>query len=148
MLLGRKTLLNIRENLFWAFFYNALGIPLAAGLFVPILGWELDPMFAAAAMSLSSICVVTNALRLRFFDPDKYKTKEINSMTKVMKIKGMMCSHCEAHVKRALEALEAVEAAEVSHKKGTATVTLSLEIADAELCGVVEAAGYEVVSVK
>jgi Cu2+-exporting ATPase len=148
VLLGRKTLLNIRENLFWAFFYNALGIPLAAGLFVPILGWELDPMFAAAAMSLSSICVVTNALRLRFFDPDKYKTKEINSMTKVMKIKGMMCSHCEAHVKRALEALEAVEAAEVSHKKGTATVTLSLEIADAELCGVVEAAGYEVVFVK
>ena len=144
--LGRKTLLNIRENLFWAFFYNALGIPLAAGAFSSLLGWELNPMFAAAAMSLSSICVVSNALRLRRFSPDLQKEK--NKMTKTMKIKGMMCPHCEAHVKRALEALEEVASAEVSHKASSAVVTLRSEISNEALSKAVEHEGYKVISVK
>ena len=143
--LSRATLRNIHENLFWAFFYNVLGIPLAAGVFIHLLGWQLNPMFGAAAMSLSSFCVVTNALRLNFF---KVKTKkEEKSMKKVMKIEGMMCGHCEAHVKKALEALPQVESAEVSHTAGTAVVTLKEAVSDELLRQTVEALDYKVVSV-
>ena len=125
--LSRKTLRNIHENLFWAFIYNVIGIPLAAGVWIPLLGWQLNPMFGAAAMSLSSFCVVTNALRLNFFDITnpkkdrkiKYKSKkDDNAMTKTMKIDGMMCSHCEGRVKQRLEELAQVSQAEVSHEKG------------------------------
>ena len=135
--LSRKTLRNIHENLFWAFIYNVIGIPLAAGVWIPLLGWQLNPMFGAAAMSLSSFCVVTNALRLNFFDITnpkkdrkiKYKSKkDDNAMTKTMKIDGMMCSHCEGRVKQSLEGLAQVSQAEVSHEKGTAVVTLTAEV--------------------
>lgn len=155
--LSRATLRNIRENLFWAFIYNVIGIPLAAGVFSGWLGWELNPMFGAAAMSLSSFCVVTNALRLNFFRfsksgavsaPIKHKQsieKEMAAMTKTLKIKGMMCGHCEAHVKGALEALDGVTEAQVSHESGTAVVTLSHEVADETLKAAVEAQGYTVV---
>ncbi len=154
--LSRATLKNIHENLFWAFFYNSIGIPLAAGLFIPILGWQLNPMFGAAAMSLSSFCVVTNALRLNLFrihDPSrdhkiKRREKEKKTMTKTMKIEGIMCGHCEARVKKALEALEAVELAEVSQVTGTAVVTLSAEVADEVLKQAVEAQDYPVVSIQ
>ena len=143
--LSRATLRNIHENLFWAFFYNVLGIPLAAGVLIPLLGLQLNPMFGAAAMSLSSFCVVTNALRLNFF---KVKTKkEEKAMKKVMKIEGMMCGHCEAHVKKALEALPQVESAEVSHSAGTAVVTLKGDVSDELLRQTVEALDYKVVSV-
>ncbi len=154
--LSRATLKNIHQNLFWAFFYNTVGIPLAAGLFIPFLGWQLSPMFGAAAMSLSSFCVVTNALRLNWFqvhdagkDKKRHKKekKERNTMKKTLEIKGMMCGHCEASVKKALEALPAVEQAEVSHEKGTAVVTLKGEIPDEELKKAVEEKDYEVVSV-
>ncbi len=148
--LGRATLRNIRENLFWAFFYNAIGIPLAAGLFVGWLGWELNPMFGAAAMSLSSFCVVSNALRLNFVNIEKSKVKtkkEKRHMKKTMKIEGMMCPHCEAHVKKALEAKAEVAEAAVSHKEGTAIVTLSAELSDAALRAAVEAEGYKVISI-
>ena len=151
--LSRATLRNIRENLFWAFFYNCLGIPLAAGAFVALLGWELDPMFGAAAMSLSSFCVVTNALRLNLFDrkkskkPTKIDNKEKQTMKKTMKIEGMMCGHCEAAVKKALEALAQVESAQVSHVDGTAVVTLREPVSDDVLRQAVEAKDYTVVSV-
>ena len=148
--LSRATLRNIRENLFWAFFYNCLGIPLAAGAFVSLLGWEMNPMFGAAAMSLSSFCVVTNALRLNFFGDKKSKkhhNKEQKTMKKTMKIEGMMCSHCEAAVKRALEAIPQVESAEVSHVSGTAVVTLREPVADDVLRAAVEAKDYRVTSV-
>ncbi len=154
--LSRATLRNIHQNLFWAFFYNTVGIPLAAGLFIPFLGCQLSPMFGAAAMSLSSFCVVTNALRLNWFqvhdagkDKKRHKKekKERNTMKKTLEIKGMMCGHCEASVKKALEALPAVEQAEVSHEKGTAVVTLKGEIPDEELKKAVEEKDYEVVSV-
>ena len=148
--LSRATLRNIRENLFWAFFYNCLGIPLAAGAFVSLLGWEMNPMFGAAAMSLSSFCVVTNALRLNFFDDKKSKkhhNKEQKTMKKTMKIEGMMCGHCEAAVKRALEAIPQVEGAEVSHVSGTAVVTLREPVADDVLRAAVEAKDYRVTSV-
>ena len=148
--LSRATLRNIRENLFWAFFYNCLGIPLAAGAFVSLLGWEMNPMFGAAAMSLSSFCVVTNALRLNFFDDKKSKkhhNKEQKTMKKTMKIEGMMCGHCEAAVKRALEAIPQVESAEVSHVSGTAVVTLREPVADDVLRAAVEAKDYRVTSV-
>ena len=137
--LSRKTLRNIHENLFWAFIYNVIGIPLAAGVWIPLLGWQLNPMFGAAAMSLSSFCVVTNALRLNFFDISnpkkdrkiKYKLKkDDNAMTKTMKIDGMMCSHCEGRVKQSLEGLAQVSQAEVSHEKGTAVVTLTAEVSN------------------
>lgn len=152
--LSRAVLRNIHENLFWAFFYNTVGIPLAAGLFIPILGWQLNPMFGAAAMSLSSFCVVTNALRLNLFkiyDPAKdhkikYK-KEKKTMTKTMKIEGIMCGHCEARVKKALEALDAVELAEVSHETGTAVVTLKAAVSDDTLKQVVEAQDYKVITI-
>ncbi len=163
--LSRATLTNIHENLFWAFFYNVIGIPLAAGLWYPLLGWKLNPMFGAAAMSLSSFCVVTNALRLnlcRVYDPKhdrkatpdrKNKTNEPNeseekSMTKTMNIEGMMCGHCEARVKKALEALDAVSEAAVSHESGTAVVTLSSDISDEKLKETVEAEDYKVTSIQ
>ncbi len=163
--LSRATLTNIHENLFWAFFYNVIGIPLAAGLWYPLLGWKLNPMFGAAAMSLSSFCVVTNALRLnlcRVYDPKhdrkatpdrKNKTNKPNeseekSMTKTMNIEGMMCGHCEARVKKALEALDAVSEAAVSHESGTAVVTLSSDISDEKLKETVEAEDYKVTSIQ
>lgn len=163
--LSRATLTNIHENLFWAFFYNVIGIPLAAGLWYPLLGWKLNPMFGAAAMSLSSFCVVTNALRLnlcRVYDPKhdrkatpdrKNKTKKPNeseekSMTKTMNIEGMMCCHCEARVKKALEALDAVSEAAVSHESGIAVVTLSSDISDEKLKETVEAEDYKVTSIQ
>ena len=163
--LSRATLTNIHENLFWAFFYNVIGIPLAAGLWYPLLRWKLDPMFGAAAMSLSSFCVVTNALRLnlcRVYDPkhdrkatpdrndkaDKPNESEEKSMTKTMNIEGMMCCHCEARVKKALEALDAVSEAAVSHESGTAVVTLSSDISDEKLKETVEAEDYKVTSIQ
>ena len=144
--LSKATLRNIHENLFWAFFYNVIGIPLAAGLWIPVFGWELNPMFGAAAMSLSSFCVVSNALRLNLVK--LYDNKEEKIMTKTMKINGMMCGHCEARVKKTLEALEQVSAAVVSHETGTAVVTLNAEISNEELKKVIEAQDYEVVSVE
>lgn len=153
--LSRATLRNIHQNLFWAFFYNVIGIPLAAGVFTAVLGWKLNPMFGAAAMSLSSFCVVTNALRLNFFRIYKSKTgqKESDSkhkeqkMEKTIEIKGMMCSHCEMHVKKALEALEGVESARASHEKGSAVVTLKegASLDEAKVKSAVEEAGYEFV---
>ena len=206
--LSRATLRNIHENLFWAFFYNVVGIPLAAGLWYPIFGWKLNPMFGAAAMSLSSFCVVTNALRLNLFkmhdaskdhpmrkraekDANKGGEKAENAgavrmgaedtrsigqtangnetvskemqksenpknninmegitMTKTMNIEGMMCGHCEARVKKALEALAGVESAEVSHEKGTAVVSMSADVADDTLKEAVEAQDYKVDSIQ
>jgi len=159
--LSRATLRNIHQNLFWAFFYNAIGIPLAAGLWYPVFGLKLNPMFGAAAMSLSSFCVVSNALRLNFFSvydarkdkKIKYKdnknknVKEIKQMEKTMEIKGMMCGHCEARVKKCLEALEQVDEAVVSHEKGTAIVKLNGEISDDVLKKTVEEQDYEVVAI-
>lgn len=152
--LSRATLRNIHENLFWAFLYNTIGIPLAAGALIPLSGWTLNPMFAAAAMSLSSFCVVTNALRLNFFklyqQNKKQKNKPViglkeeNNMKKTLKIDGMMCAHCEAHVKSALEAIDGVTSASASHTDGTATVILEKEVADDVLKAAVEAEGYKV----
>ena len=173
--LGRKTLKNIHENLFWAFFYNAICIPVAAGAFIKLFGWALNPMLGAAAMSLSSFCVVTNALRLNLFDAGAGKgsgienTKsssqaasadtgapvsnsknesEEKSMQKTMKIEGMMCPHCEAAVRKALEALDGVDAAEVSHEAGTAVVSMSVDVADAVLKEAVEAKEYKVTGIE
>ena len=159
--LSRATLRNIHENLFWAFIYNIIGIPLAAGVFISILGWQLNPMFAAAAMSLSSFSVVTNALRLNIFRmhdsgrdhkiKNKLKTtteKEIKTMEKTLKIEGMMCGHCEMHVKKALEALDGVKKAEVSHKNGTAVVTLEKEVSDVVLQQAVADGGYQVTDIQ
>ena len=154
--LSRAALRNIHENLFWAFFYNSIGIPLAAGVFIRVLGWEMNPMFGAAAMSLSSFCVVTNALRLNWFklynsSKDKKrkikKKKEIKNMEKTMKINGMMCGHCSGRVKKVLEALPEVDEAIVSHVEGTAIVKLNAEVSDDVLKQTVEAQDYEVVSV-
>ena len=172
--LGRKTLKNIHENLFWAFFYNAICIPVAAGAFISLFGWTLNPMLGAAAMSLSSFCVVTNALRLNLTDlgdrssesqdtagksfktagadssgPDNNNLQESEDslMQKTMKIEGMMCPHCEAAVKKALEALDGVQEAAVSHEAGTAVVTLSGEVADAVLKEAVEAKEYKVLGI-
>lgn len=174
--LSKATLKNIHENLFWAFFYNTIGIPLAAGVLIP-LGLTLNPMFGAAAMSLSSFCVVSNALRLNFVDIDKAGKKKVRrtgwqeveeselirldelpkkedeekgeqTMTKTMKIKGMMCGHCEASVKKALEALPEVAEAVVSHEQGSAVVTLSAEISDEKLKEAVEAQDYKVTDIR
>ena len=155
--LSRATLRNIHENLFWAFIYNVIGIPLAAGLWYPIWGWKLNPMFGAAAMSLSSFCVVTNALRLnlcRLYDTKRdakrnqkiksNKEKEIKTMEKTMQIEGMMCGHCEAAVKKALEELSGVSEAIVSHEQGTARVVLSEEVSDEVLKKAVEDKDYKV----
>ena len=155
--LSRATLRNIHQNLFWAFFYNIIGIPLAAGLWIPVFGWELNPMFGAAAMSLSSFCVVSNALRLNFckvYDGShdkKIKSKkkqEEKNMTRTMKIEGMMCVRCEAHVKKALEAIPEVAEAAVSHENGTAVVTLQAEVANDILKKAVEAEEYTVISIE
>ena len=175
--MSRATLRNIHENLFWAFFYNIIGIPLAAGVWYPLFGWKLNPMFGAAAMSLSSFCVVTNALRLNLFkmydaskdrkrkmkkvetaentvsdivlaDKNESENKEETKMTKTMKIEGMMCGHCEAAVKKALEALEQVDTAEVSHEAGTAVVTLNSEISNEVLKKTVEDKDYTVTAIE
>jgi Cu2+-exporting ATPase len=189
--LSRATLRNIHENLFWAFFYNVIGIPLAAGIWYPAFGWKLNPMFAAAAMSLSSFCVVTNALRLNLFriydashdkkegrkrhstpgreqdvkpnldmaqtEQEKQQLnqniinrneKETKQMEKTMNIEGMMCGHCEARVKKALEALPEVDGAVVSHESGTAVVTLNAEIADEKLKTAVEEQDYKVTGIR
>ena len=154
--MSRATLRNIHENLFWAFFYNAVGIPLAAGLWYPVFGWKLNPMFGAAAMSLSSFCVVTNALRLNFFKmydgsrdkKIKVKRKEEKKMVKTMKIEGMMCGHCEARVKKCLEGLAQVEEAVVSHEAGTAVVTLNGPVDDSVLRKTVEDQDYKVLDIR
>ncbi len=158
--LGRATLRNIRENLFWAFLYNVVGIPLAAGVFIAPFGWQLNPMYGAAAMSLSSFCVVTNALRLnllRMYDAKhdrkrkqrpKRIQKEEKPMEKTLQIEGMMCGHCEARVKKALEALDGVTLATVSHLDGTAVVTLSHDVPDDDLKRAVEAQDYTVTAVR
>ncbi len=147
--LSRKTLKNIKENLFWAFFYNAVGIPLAAGALIPLWNLSLSPMFGAAAMSLSSFCVVSNALRLNFIKlkNKNEKIKEKKQMEKVMKIEGMMCPHCEARVKKALMAIEGVEEAIVSHESGTATLKLASEVSNEVLRETIENDGYTVVSI-
>lgn len=155
--LSRATLKNIHENLFWAFFYNVIGIPLAAGVWIPLLGWKLNPMFGAAAMGLSSFCVVTNALRLNLchiYDASKDKKikskekAEVKEMEKTMKIEGMMCGHCEARVKKCLEALPQVDEAIVSHEAGTAVVKLNAAIENEELKKTVEDQDYKVLDVQ
>lgn len=161
--LSRATLKNIHENLFWAFFYNVIGIPLAAGVWIPIFGWTLNPMFGAFAMSLSSFCVVSNALRLNLFKvKDAKKDKKLKNEvsvselsltqtdgeTKTLKIKGMMCGHCEARVKQALESLEGVEEAKVSHEAGTAVVILSAPVDEKLMKQNVEKEGYKVLLIK
>ena len=162
--LSRATLRNIHENLFWAFFYNIIGIPLAAGVWIPIFGWTLNPMFGALAMSLSSFCVVSNALRLNLFKvkdagrdhkiknevtlPQWEEPKGEKNMTKTMTIKGMMCGHCEARVKKTLEELEHVTEAQVSHEKGTAVVSMETEVADEVLKKAVEDQGYQVENIQ
>ena len=166
--LSRSTLKNIHENLFWAFFYNCVGIPLAAGLFIPILNWELNPMFGAAAMSLSSFCVVSNALRLNFakirgekkdhkrnvvsvmevIEAENKRLEENKTMTKTMKIEGMMCGHCEARVKKVLEAMDGVAEAVVSHTAGTAVVTLSGDVSDEQLKKTIEDQDYKVLGIE
>ena len=153
--LSKKVIRNIKENLFWAFIYNIIGIPLAAGVWFPITGWQLSPMFGAAAMSLSSVCVVSNALRLKFFRPlhpeapaEQIETqKGTSTMTKTMTINGMMCAHCQAHVEKALNAIDGVTAT-VDLAAKTATVTLSKDVADEVLKNAVTEAGYEVVSIQ
>jgi len=170
--ISRATLRNIHENLFWAFFYNVIGIPLAAGVWIPLFGWTLNPMFGAAAMSLSSFSVVTNALRLNLLKPDRRtrretdggaptsfpqmpegadrstesnKTEEKNTMEKTLKVEGMMCGHCEKHVADALRKVPGVAGATADHEAGVAVVTLTRDVPEPELRSAVEAAGYTVV---
>ena len=165
--LSKATLRNIHENLFWAFFYNVIGIPLAAGAYIHAFGWTLNPMFGAAAMSLSSFCVVTNALRLNLFkmhDSSKDKpmkntlghdmlvnntvnNKEENNTMEIT-VKGMMCQHCEAHVKEALEKIAGVEEATANHEANLVTLKTSADVAESDLKAAVEAAGYEYVGIK
>ena len=156
--LSKAVIKNIKENLFWAFFYNCIGIPVAAGVLYPIWGIKLSPMFGAAAMSLSSICVVTNALRLRRFKTYKSSEKveetvievkkENEKMKKVLSIEGMMCGHCQAHVEKALKAMDGVTSVEVSLENKNATVELSKDISDAEFKAVIDDAGYELKNVQ
>ncbi|MBO5551392.1 MAG: metal-transporting ATPase, partial [Lachnospiraceae bacterium] len=161
--LSRATLKNIHQNLFWAFFYNVIGIPLAAGVFTPVLGWKLNPMFAAAAMSLSSFCVVTNALRLNFFDMydasrdrkkknnikivSKEENETMSEITKTLSIEGMMCEHCENRVRKALESIDGVREARVSHEEGNAVVSFDSEVPDETLKKAVEDEDYKVISI-
>lgn len=145
--LSRAALRNIKQNLFWAFFYNALGIPLAAGAWIWLLGWKLNPMFGAAAMSLSSFCVVTNALRLNFFKTDSRNADKEKNMKKTIKIEGLMCSHCDARVKKALEAVPGVASANADHEKGQAVVELSADVGDDALKAAVEAQEYKVLGI-
>ena len=164
--LSRATLRNIKENLFWALFYNAIGIPLAAGVFYPLLGWQLSPIFGAAAMSLSSVCVVSNALRLRFFKPkhraapQAIKTEsepeaipaeskgDDETMTKTLTVEGMMCEHCQARVEKALAAVKGVKRAQVDLEAKTATVECGLLVGDKALKQAVTDAGYEVTEIR
>ena len=152
--LSRATLRNIHQNLFWAFFYNSIGIPLAAGVFIGLLGWRLNPMFGAAAMSLSSFCVVSNALRLNFFDlhsarhDHKARRKARKTLTRTMTIEGMMCPHCEKRVRKALEALPQVASAEPSFEAGTCVVTLTAKVDDAVLKAAVEEEDYPVTKIE
>jgi Cu2+-exporting ATPase len=156
--LSRETLRNIHENLFWAFIYNVILIPVAAGAYVSLTGWTMNPMLGAAAMSLSSVCVCMNALRLNLFDihstqrDKKIKIKTVETeeqeMEKTMNIEGMMCTHCEATVKKALEAIDGVETAEVSHEQDKAVVTLNADVADDVLKNAVEAKDYTVISIE
>lgn len=152
--MSRATLKNIHENLFWAFFYNCVGIPLAMGVWIPIFGWKLNPMFGAAAMSLSSFCVVSNALRLNFFDmhrADKDKKikpierEEIQNMEKTLKVKGMMCPHCEARVKKVVEKIPGVESAVASHTEGTVVITMTEEVDLAVIKEAIEDQDYKVI---
>ena len=150
IVLSRLCLKNIKQNLFWAFIYNSLGIPLAAGVFIGILGWQLTPMFGAAAMSLSSFCVVSNALRLNLANIYKINIKHKNKkekkqMEKIIKIEGMMCPHCEARVKQLLEEIDGVSQAVTSHKEGTAKLTLTKDIKDEVFEKVITDAGYKVI---
>jgi len=158
--LSRATLRNIKQNLFWAFFYNTIGIPLAAGVFFPVLHWQLSPMFGAAAMSLSSVCVVSNALRLRLFKskfksdlPEQLPVEETikggnKTMRKTMIIEGMMCTHCTGRVEKVLSELEGVSAVEMSLEGKSATLTLSKDVDNKVLTDAVTEAGYQVVSVQ
>ncbi len=146
--LSRKTFTNIKENLFWAFIYNTVGIPLAAGVFISIFGWELNPMFAAAAMSLSSFCVVTNALRLNFFKSNKPTEKEKRKMKKAIKIEGLMCPHCEAHAKTALENIGGVTVLDISHKTGIASIEITADVADEMLEAAITSQGYKVTGIE
>ncbi len=149
--LSRKTLTNIHQNLFWAFFYNVIGIPLAAGVFIPFTGWQLNPMFGAAAMSLSSFFVVTNALRLNLFKlygkDSAAAADEVRLQEKTLMIEGMMCGHCEMTVKKALEAIDGVSEATVSHEKNTAVVHMAKEVPDKILTDAVEAKDYHVTGI-
>ena len=161
--LSRATLRNIKENLFWALFYNAIGIPLAAGVFYPLLGWQLNPIFGAAAMSLSSVCVVSNALRLRFFKPkhrsdpnekvipaqtNAIQESEEETMTKVLTIEGMMCGHCQARVEKALSEVKGVKSVKVDLDAKTATVEAGLLTGNQALTKAVTDAGYEVTNIQ
>jgi Cu2+-exporting ATPase len=141
--LSRSTRKNIKENLFWAFFYNVVCIPLASGVFAGVLGWELNPMVGALAMSLSSFCVVSNALRLNFVNLSNRK-KEKKIMKKTIKIEGMMCPHCSGRVEKALKEIDGVISAEASHETKSATIEMSRDISDSELRAVIEAQGYKV----
>lgn len=145
--LSRKTLLNIKQNLFWAFVYNTVGIPLAAGVFISLLGWQLNPMFGAAAMSLSSFCVVTNALRLNFFKIKKQTEMEEKPMKKTLKIEGLMCSHCEAHAKNALEGINGVKVLDISHETGIANLEIIGEVANSVLENAIAQQGYKVTEI-
>lgn len=154
--LSRAVIRNIKQNLFWAFFYNIIGIPLAAGVFYVVLNWRLNPMFAAAAMSLSSVCVVSNALRLRLFKPRRFSAQKIEGQTTIIKgeiamkktriIDGMSCSHCSSRVEKALNAIDGVKAT-VNLDTKTAEIELSKEIGNEALISVVTDAGYQVVSI-
>lgn len=146
--LSKSTITNIKENLFWAFIYNTIGIPLAAGVFITLLGWQLNPMFGAAAMSLSSFCVVTNALRLNFFKMSKNIRKENKKMKKTLKIEGLMCSHCEAHAKNALEGINGVKVLDISHETGVANLEISGDVENSVLENAIAQQGYKVTEIK